>query len=150
MPRPRLSLSLSSMASFRKFRKVNKQLNLEYKDFKKILQLSGDLISTSILEGNCFNLPNKLGTIGIIGYRLNFKMNPVTSKHTVPIDWHKTRQIRKLVYHTNPSTERYYHIKWTRIFTSTMSTPYYRFIPYRMGFMRKVKDYVNKVKYYEV
>ena len=42
MPRPRLSLSLSSMASFRKFRKVNKQLNLEYKDFKKILQLSGD------------------------------------------------------------------------------------------------------------
>ena len=41
MPRPRLSLSLSSMASFRKFRKVNKQLNLEYKDFKNTTTIGG-------------------------------------------------------------------------------------------------------------
>lgn len=144
MPRPKIDKLVHSKDSYLRFKKRHPTIDIDYPTFVKILQEAGKVHSQRVLEGGLIKLPNRLGTIGIEGKPLF-----VSEKGEIklPINWAESKKLGKPVYHTNPSTGKYFGVEW-KDYSYTQIAPYWRFIPNRLEIQRRIKDFVTTVKYY--
>ena len=145
MPRPLIEKRVNSLESFKKFKKENHQVEIKYTLFSEILQSCGRLHSEHTLKVNLLKLPNRMGEIYIIAKNLIMKNKE--GKIILPIDWKKTKELGKVVYHVNSSTDSYFHVKWFN-YKSTKGPVFWKFIPNRLEIQRKIKDYIDFTDYY--
>lgn len=146
MSRPLIEKRVNSKESFKKFKKEYPNIKVEYATFTNILQSCGKLHSEHVLKGNLVKLPNRLGEICIIQKELIIRNT--NGKIKLPIDWKKTNEVGKVVYHTNASTDSYYHVKWYNYKQSKM-TSFWKLIPNRLEIQRRIKDYIDFTEYYK-
>jgi len=145
MPRPLIENRVHSKESFAKFKKKYPSVNIEYASFVKIMEEAGKEHSKSVLEGNIIKLPNRLGLIGILAKPLRIK-NFDGDKIILPINWKETKRIKKVVYHTNPSTDKYFQVKWYNFKIMGMNHCW-KFNANRLELKRKIKDYMLTTEY---
>lgn len=144
MSRPKIDKVINSRQSFKKFKKDNPKLNITYATFSKILQRSGEMHSQKILEGGNIKLPNRLGNICIVALPLRIKSK---GDIVLPINWKESKRINSIVYHTNSSTGKYFHVEWAN-YSYDNVPKYWKFIPNRLTVQRRIKDFIDKVEYY--
>jgi hypothetical protein len=146
MTRPLIEKRVNSKESFKKFKKENPQINIEYSLFTNILQSCGKLHSEHTLNGNLLKLPNRMGEICIISKNLVIKN--FDGKIVLPIDWKKTKELGKLVYHLNSTTDSYFQVKWYN-YKATKGYNFWKFIPNRVEIQRRIKEYMDHTEYYK-
>lgn len=108
-----------------------------------------------IQQGGEFNLPYRLGKIGIYKKKINYKYQ----NYFHHIDWFTTMQINKQVYHFNEHTDGFkYFFSWNKVLVGVPNIQSYRFLPTRANkrllakmIKEEGKDYMEfkKNKYYD-
>lgn len=122
---------LSTKDSFKEFNKTQRKDSLLYIDYKKYKSICADfnkeIVNHILLDSGTLKLPHRLGEIRIQKKKMNF-----TSKENLKIDWKKTKEIGKRIYHLNDHTNNYrYKWYWTKTRAIVKNKSYYSFIPTR-------------------
>lgn len=124
--------------------------NVQYVQWLRICKKFNHMKMDSILNGHIFNMPFRLGSLGIIQYkrRINFDKNgKLLTKGLVP-DWHKTYVLwkklypecktqqdykkvphKKVVYRTNEHTDgRIFRFHWKKKYCNVKNISAYQFV----------------------
>jgi hypothetical protein len=85
--------------SYKLYKKDYEEVNVDYKTYAKIIKSFNQRIMEKILfEAFEFELPYRLGTIRIKKKKTHF------DQKVMKIDWKKTKELGKRVYHINDHT----------------------------------------------
>jgi hypothetical protein len=87
----------------------NKKEAVSYTKYKKIVLVSNEILSDKILNGARVKLPYGLSDVFINKYKQDIKNKE--GKINLPIDWKKTKEYGKKIYHLNKHTDGY-TFKW--------------------------------------
>jgi hypothetical protein len=82
---------------------------VSYTKYKKIVLVSNEILSDKILNGARVKLPYGLSDVFINKYKQDIKNKD--GKINLPIDWKKTKEYGKKIYHLNKHTDGY-TFKW--------------------------------------
>lgn len=153
MSKPARDERTGSKNLYNEFCKRHPSSKLTYKDYRTILIHYNSLIANHILEtGQKVKLPWGLGELCINKYKRSvYKITQAGEKvYNYKIDFKKTKEYGKTIYHTNLHTQGYnYHwfwtptssrIKYAQIWSLTMIRDHSR------GLVRRLKEPGSKYK----
>jgi len=109
MGRPKVSYRSASKECYEDFCKKNPSINISFSKWREVIYAHNEMLIKYILEtGLSIKLPYGFGKLSV-----NKKKPKATRKWngktyiTLPIDWKKTREAGKRVYHMNTHTDGY-------------------------------------------
>lgn len=114
MSRPKRGYRSISKEAYDSFKLKYPEIKLSFKDFKRIIYTGNGMLADEFIEtGDVAKLPHGLGKFGITKYKkIRSKKTCKSGKilPNLPIDWKKTKELGKYVYHMNFNTDgmRYY------------------------------------------
>lgn len=140
----------SSKAVYDIFCEAHKEVNISYADWTKVIFTYNRKICRYLLEtGEVFKLPRGFGYLSIIKKKNRVSVTVDGKTHIIlPINWKKTKEEGKIVYHMNAHTSGY-RASW-KWFSSTARfflSDFYNFRASREA-SRLLKDYMVKDAYY--
>jgi hypothetical protein len=149
--RPRIDFRSTSKAAYADFKKQYPSEELSFPEFKKILLLFNSLLVDYILEtGDRLKLPFGLGEISVAKYKprrtktFQDKTGATVTIPGLPINWQKTRQQGKIIYHLNSHTDGHkYRWKWFRTKARFSTSKCFSFRANRIT-SRKLAHYLKK------
>lgn len=106
------TFNTASETDYKLYKKFCKENNLEpvdYKLYKKIITTSNEILSDKILDGKRIKLPFGLSDVFINKYKHQLKKQD--GKLNLPIDWKRTKELGKKIYHLNKHTDGFI-FKW--------------------------------------
>lgn len=141
----------------------NSKYNISIKLYNDIIKDFHDIISEEILKGIDFNIPERLGVIGIRKNKTKIKIDEQGNVITnAPIDFKATRELwdvnekarenKTVIKHINEHTKRYIHRwYWNKGDANFRNKTAYCFIPCRKNkreLAKVLKDENNDVDFY--
>lgn len=120
--RPKRDFRTGSKENYKKYKERYPKSEITFSDYKKLLKAYNSLILTHILDtGDTVKIPWGFGDVTILRYKKDIQIK--TSKdgdkfYTYCIDWKRTKEKGKYVYHTNLHTGGYnYYWRWENEFS---------------------------------
>lgn len=110
MPRPRIEYRTTSAEAFRMFKELHPDVNITWMQFNNILRTCNEMIMEHVMEsGEKFKLPHGFGEISVHKWKPKRKRKIPDGReiNNLPIDWKKTKELGKYVYHLNHHTGGY-------------------------------------------
>ena len=110
MPRPKIEYRTTSAEALADFRRQYPSVNITWYQFESILRHCNGMIMEHIMEsGERFKLPHGFGEISIHKWKpkRRRKIPDGREVNNLPIDWKKTRELGKKVFHLNHHTGGY-------------------------------------------
>ncbi len=145
----------TSAATYKKFSELNPDIEISYEDWKKVLYTYTHIIRDYILDsGDIAKMPFGIGLFAISKRKVSkIKVDPYGKEWiNMPIDWKKTKEAGKYIYHFNNHSDGYrYKWKWF-IKTARFHLAFiWNFTPHRDS-SRKLATYIKKPgsKYSEI
>lgn len=122
---------LSTKDAFKAFNKTQKKDSLLYVDYSTYKGICADFnkkITKHILhDSGTFKLPHRLGEIRIQKKKMDFSM-----LNKLKVDWKRTKELGKRVFHLNDHTDNYrYKWYWKKRTVIVKNKSVYSFIPTR-------------------
>ena len=128
--RPKFDFRTSSLDNYKKFRKDYKHVKISVSEWRKIILQYTEIYKEYLLEtGAILNVPSDCGKLLIKKKkRSRYKTNPVTGKTfmNLPVDWKKSKELKKKVYIMNYHTDGYF-FGWTWVKRSRKNVPYIKY-----------------------
>ena len=120
--RPKTDYRSTSKKTYLAFKERYPGVDISFADYKNILFLfNGQLVEHILQTGEKLKLPFGLGEISVAKYKplrqktFTGKNGATTTIPGLPINWQKTRQQGKIIYHLNSHTDGHkYRWKWFR------------------------------------
>lgn len=110
MPRPNIQYRTTSAEAFRDFKREHPRISITYEQFCIIIRTCNTMIVEHVLDtGEKFRLPHGFGDITIHKWKPKRWRNKPdgTQVNNLPIDWKKTKEAGKHIYHLNYHTGGY-------------------------------------------
>lgn len=148
--RQKIDFRSSSKAAYLAFKARYPREELSFTDYKKILLHFNSLLVEHILQtGEKVKLPFGLGELSVAKYKprrektFMDKSGQLTTIPGLPINWEKTRQHGKIIYHMNSHTDGHkYRWKWFRTKARFAGSSCFSFRPGRVT-SRKLAHYLK-------
>lgn len=155
MARSRVDFSLTSKSTYKLFKQENPDINISYLEYVNIIYSFNYAFRDYLMEtGMKGKLPWGIGDFAVSKRRpKKIKIMPDGSeKMNLPVDWAKSRNTGKRIYHFNFHTEGYkFRIKWFPKKARFEYSELFVFKPSRIT-SRLIKHYIDmgyQDKYYE-
>jgi hypothetical protein len=106
------TFNTASEIDYKLYKKYCKDQNIEpvdYRMYKKVLTTSNQILSEKVLDGKRIKLPFGLSDVFINKYKQEVKNQD--GKVNLPIDWKRTKEFGKKIYHLNKHTDGFI-FKW--------------------------------------
>lgn len=146
MPRPQIQYRTTSAEAFKNFKASYPKIKISYDQFSKILRTCNEMIIENVLEtGEKFRLPHGFGDIAIHKWKpKRWRTRPDGVQfNNLSIDWKKTKELGKHVYHLNYHTSGYkFRWVWFRGKASFKHKDIFSFKPNRVP-SRKLAQYLK-------
>jgi hypothetical protein len=117
MSRPVIEYRTTSRETYEDFCLQNPEVSISYQDWKNIIYAFNEAFANYILEtGDRIKVPFGLGEVWIGKKKpRRYKVVNGEEKLNLPIDWKKSKELGKVVYHLNLHTDGYsYDWKWDK------------------------------------
>jgi hypothetical protein len=103
-----------------------KELQVDYKTFRNICdEYNKDVVQKVLFESETSKFPVRMGTLRVKKTKMSF-----SNKNKLRIDWQKSKEFKKRIYHMNEHTSGYkYKFFWKRGIVKNITA--YSFIPTR-------------------
>ena len=114
--------------AYKKYKDVAiKELQVDFKTYKKVCKEFNKEIFTDIIEDNLpFKMPCRLGVLRVKKSKMNYK-----DKNKLKVDWKTSKEANKIVYHLNDHTNGYKFRFWWEKRGPIKNLSVYSFTPIR-------------------
>jgi len=146
-----VSNQISAISTFRAF-KEEYNSKMSTKDYQKLYSSYCDFLAKKILEGYEVSLPSNLGTIQVMGKKINFGAYS-RRKHDREINWEATNKLRAegksgFIYFLNEDTDyTRFKITWNSRTRAIINKTFYKFTSTR-GIKRSLAKSIKEGKEY--
>lgn len=148
--RPKIDFRTAGKAAYLLFKQQHPHEDVSFKQYRDILLMFNTLLVEHILStGSRVRLPHGLGEISIAKYTprryktFTDKAGNLATIPGLPINWQKTREHKKIIYHLNAHTDGYkFRWKWFKSRARFAAAPCFTFKANRAS-SRKLAAYLK-------
>lgn len=156
--RPKIDYRSTSKAAYLAFREQYPNEDISFADYKNILlQFNRRIIAHILQTGEKIKLPFGLGELSIAKYTprrektFMDKNGKLTTIPGLPINWQKTREHGKIIYHLNSHTDGYkYRFKWFKTKARFAGSSCFGFKPNRIASRALAYSLKNDPRSYQI